>query len=211
MLKTRLIRIAVLSSIALVVSAGIAYWQVSSELSERQQAATAAVSPYAAAGVGGPFEMVNHLGETVTDETYRGRFLLMYFGYTYCPDICPTELYEMVVALDLLEHPTPNIVPVFVSVDPERDSVELIADYVDLFHPDMVGLTGSQEQVEAMTEAYRVFYRRVESPGFADYLIDHSAQVFLVGPDGLMRDMFSPTMSPEGMAERLDGWLQQIG
>ena len=209
MLKVRLVRIAVLSLIALAVSAGVAAWQVDSERSARQ-AETPAVSPYAAAGIGGPFELVDHHGETVTDETYRGRFLLIYFGYTYCPDVCPTELYEMVTAVDLLGDAAAGVQPMFVSVDPERDTVELMADYVALFHPDLIGLTGSREQIDAVTQAYRVFFRRVDSPDFADYLMDHSAQIFLVGPDGQMRDMFSPGTTPETMAERLSDWLRQV-
>lgn len=210
MIKARLIRIAVLSLVALAASAGIAYWQVSNELAARQQTADAAVSPYAAAGVGGPFELVDHSGQTVTDEAFRGRFMLIYFGYTYCPDVCPTELYEMVTAVDMLGDAAAGVQPVFVSVDPERDTIEKIADYVALFHPDLIGMTGSAEQIDAMTQAYRVFFRKVDSPDFADYLIDHSAQIFLVGPDGLMRDMFSPGISPETMAERLDDWLRQV-
>jgi protein SCO1/2 len=211
MIKTRLIRIAVLSLVALVIAAGVAYWQVSSELAARQAAAPDGeyASPYAAAGVGGPFELVDHTGETVTREDFAGRFLMIYFGYTYCPDVCPTELYEMVTAFDMLGADGEAVQPVFVSVDPERDTVERIADYVALYHPELIGLTGSEEQIEDVAEGYRVFYRRVESPEFSNYLMDHSSQIYFVGPDGQMLDMFSPTMEPEEMAERVRGWLHR--
>jgi protein SCO1/2 len=209
MTRTRLIRIAILSLVALVAAAGAAYWQVSGELEARRAAPAREdfVSPYAAAGVGGPFELVDHTGATVTRQDFRGRFLLIYFGYTYCPDVCPTELYEMVTARDMLGERAGRVQPVFVSIDPERDTVERMADYVALYHPDLIGLTGSPDQIEAAAQAYRVFYRRVESPEFAEYLMDHSSQVYLVGPEGRVLDMFSPGTAPEAMAERIGGWL----
>jgi protein SCO1/2 len=114
----------------------------------------------------------------------------------------------MVTAVDMLGDDAGQVQPLFVSIDPERDTVAQMADYVALYHPDLIGLTGSPEQIAEMAQAYRVFYRRVDSPDFADYLMDHSSQIYLVGPDGEMLDMLSPGTPPEEIAERLRGWLQ---
>lgn len=150
--------------------------------------------------IGGPFELVNQSGRTVSDADFRGRWMLVYFGYTYCPDVCPTELANMAVALDGLGEEAARVVPVFVTVDPERDTPAVLAEYVPLFGDRFVGLTGSRAQVDAAMKAYRVFAARTESPASADYLMDHSSYVYLIGPDGKFVAMFRYRTDPAEIA-----------
>lgn len=160
----------------------------------------------AAPAIGGPFELVNGQGQTVTEADFRGRYMLVYFGYTYCPDVCPTTLATMGQALDMLPPETAEkITPVFITVDPERDTPELVGEYVKHFHPRLVGLTGTAEQIRTVTQAYRVYYQKVEEEGDDPdaYLMDHSAIAYLMGPDGAFLTHFSHGIAPEKMAETL--------
>lgn len=179
-MKARLLRIAAASVLALAVSAGIAWWQVNNASTMVANATKSAVP------IGGPFTMTDQTGKTVTDADYRGKYLLVYFGYTYCPDVCPTELGVMTQALDLLGRQSVNVQPVFVSVDPERDTVAHLKDYVALFHPTLVGLTGTADQVRDMARAYRVYYAKAPQKDAKpdEYLMDHSSFIYLMGPNG---------------------------
>ena len=133
-----------------------------------------------AASIGGPFELVDHTGQTVTEESFDDRHLLVYFGYADCPDICPTELLIMGQAVDELGDLGDEVQPLFITVDPARDTVEYLADYVPSFHPRLIGLTGSDEQIHAAAKAYRVFYRLNEPDEDGDYLTHF---VFGQGPE----------------------------
>ena len=154
--------------------------------------------------IGGPFEMVNHLGETVTQESFKGRHMLVYFGYTFCPDVCPTELQSMTVALNDMGKEADAITPVFVTIDPARDDVAAVRYYIGFFHPRLVGLTGTPEQVDAMTDAFGVFYARARDTGeTTDYLMDHSSLIFLMDEDGRYVTHIRTGTSPEAMARQL--------
>ena len=161
--------------------------------------------------VGGPFELVDHKGQTRTEADFAGQHMLTYFGYTYCPDVCPTSLSVMTQALDLLEEQAPEvaakIVPVFVTVDPERDDVSAMASYAEHFHPRMVALTGGPEQIAAAAKAYRVYYRKVEDDSATDYLVDHSSFIYLMGPDGLYVSHFLHNATAQEIA---DGLKEQV-
>lgn len=150
--------------------------------------------------IGGPFTLVDHTGSTVTEQDFRGKWMLVYFGYTFCPDVCPTELGAMAAALDILGDDGAQVVPVLISIDPARDTPEVLAEYVPLFHERLVGLTGTEEQVRAAAKAYRVFYRRFEDPNFESYLMDHSSFVYLVDPEGEVVAMFRYGTEPDEMA-----------
>jgi protein SCO1/2 len=158
--------------------------------------------------LGGPFALTDHTGRAVTEADFAGRFLLVYFGFTYCPDVCPTELGTIAAALDTLEEQGERVTPVFITVDPERDTVEAMADYVSRFHPRMVGLTGTPQQVAAAARAYRVFYAKVNRPEMTQYLMDHSSFIYLVGPDGRVRSLFRPETAPEAIAQAVRGQLR---
>lgn len=154
--------------------------------------------------VGGPFELVAQDGTTVTEETFRGDYMLIYFGFTFCPDVCPTELQVMSAALDLLGDDAGKVQPILISIDPERDTVETMADYVRHFHPRLMGLTGTPEQIATAARAYRVYYAKAEDPDSSTgYTMDHSSIVYLMGPEGEFLAHFGPGTSPEKMAAKI--------
>lgn len=156
------------------------------------------------AAIGGPFELIDQYGRTVTDKDFRGRPMLIYFGFAYCPDICPTSLARNAAALDLLGKQGEAIQPILITVDPERDTPELLKRYAEAFDPRLIALTGSPEQIAAVAKAYRVFYKKVEEGrGPGDYLIDHSAFTYLIDGDGHFRQFFRHDLSAEAMSERL--------
>ena len=135
--------------------------------------------------VGGPFTLTDQTGRRVTDQDFRGKYMLIFFGYTFCPDICPSELQVMSAALDELGPAADKIQPIFVSIDPTRDTPEAMKLYVSNFHPRMVGLTGSDQDIAAVAKAYRVYYAKAKgAENSPDYLMDHSTIVYLMGPDG---------------------------
>ncbi len=160
------------------------------------------------ATVGGPFSMVDHNGVPVTEESFKGKVLVLYFGFTYCPDVCPTQLLALSDALERLGDKGSDVAPVFVSVDPERDTPEVLKDYVTNFHPSMVGLTGSVEQVAAMADAFYVTYYKVKNVDTAaEYLMDHTSIVYVMGRDGKYLTHFTHATPPKQMAETLKQFL----
>lgn len=135
--------------------------------------------------VGGPFSLIDQTGKRVTDQDYRGRYMLVFFGYTNCPDICPAGLQVMSAALDKLGKRADDIVPVFITLDPAQDTPERMATYVKAFSPRLVGLTGSESEIAATAKAYRVYYQKVpDDKDPSRYTIDHSAIFYLMGKDG---------------------------
>jgi len=153
--------------------------------------------------IGGPFSMVNHHGERVTEKDFAGKFMLTYFGYTFCPDFCPLGLSTITEALELLdEDQAGQVTPVFFSVDPARDTVEQLADYATHFHPRLIALTGTDEEVKAAAQAYRIYYA-IPSKEDENYAVDHSTFIYLMGPDGTYRTHFNHNASPEEIAEQL--------
>ncbi len=163
-----------------------------------------AVQSSGTAQIGGPFTLVGAGGKTVTDREFRGRYMLVFFGFTHCPDICPAELQVLAQALDQLGDKAKKVVPIFISVDPERDTPQVMADYVKSFGPNFVGLSGTPDQIAAVAKAYRVAYSKIEnkaSPG--DYSVDHSALVYVMDPEGRYVTHFSYGMSADEVAEKL--------
>ncbi|KAK9699150.1 hypothetical protein RND81_08G156000 [Saponaria officinalis] len=134
------------------------------------------------AAIGGPFKLVNHEGKNVTEKDFLGKWTVMYFGFTHCPDICPDELQKLAAAVDKIKEKSGiEIVPVFISVDPERDTVEQVNDYIKEFHPKLIGLTGDPEEIRKVARAYRVYYMKTTEEG-SDYLVDHSIVMYLMSP-----------------------------
>ncbi|GAA0144606.1 oxidase [Lithospermum erythrorhizon] len=134
------------------------------------------------AAIGGPFNLIDHNGKSVTEKDFRGNWSILYFGFTHCPDICPDELQKLASAIDKIKEKSRiKVVPIFISVDPERDTVEQVREYVKEFHPDLIGLTGSSDEVKKAARAYRVYYMKTEEEG-SDYLVDHSIVMYLMDP-----------------------------
>ncbi|MCW5730824.1 MAG: SCO family protein [Alphaproteobacteria bacterium] len=150
------------------------------------------------AAIGGPFSLTDHNGRRVSDRDFRGKLLLVFFGFTYCPDICPTELQTISVALDELGPQAARVQPIFITVDPDRDDPPALADYLGNFHPSFVGLTGTPEEIAAVARAYRVYYAKARLPNTeSEYTMDHSAFVYLMDGEGRYRAHFSSGVAPE--------------
>lgn len=143
------------------------------------------LSGSAGAAIGGPFTLENGSGQTVTDRSFRGKYMLVYFGYTYCPDVCPTTLNEVAGALDQLGPKAKLIQPLFITVDPRRDTPAAMKQYASAFTPRLMGLTGTPEQIDQVEREYHVYAaKHVTGPGPNDYSMDHSSVLYLMGPDG---------------------------
>lgn len=166
---------------------------------------------YGEALVGGPFTLTDQNGQRVSEQDFVGRFMLIYFGYTFCPDFCPMSLSTMAGALDLLPaEQAEQVVPILITIDPERDTVAQLAQYAPLFHPRLVALTGTLEEIKQAASAYRVYFAKAgEVADNADYLMDHSTFIYLVGPDGKYRTHFSHSATAEEMAEGVREALDQ--
>ena len=156
------------------------------------------------AKIGGPFTLVDQSGATRTEADLKGRYALIYFGYTFCPDVCPTALSDMIIALDELGGAGEKVLPVFITIDPERDTPEILKTYVTQFHPRLIGLTGNEAQISAAARAYRVYFAKSKGakPG-EDYLMDHSSIIYVMDRDGRYMTHFSHGTSPETMTKRL--------
>lgn len=158
-----------------------------------------------AGAIGGPFELVSETGETVTDAEVIDQPVLIYFGYTFCPDVCPFDTARNAEAVALLEERGTIVKPVFVTVDPRRDTPEVMAEFTDYMHPRMLGLTGSPEQIKAASKAYRTYFK-IHEPADADdefYLVDHSTQTYLMMPGHGFVEFFNRADTAEKMAERV--------
>ena len=161
----------------------------------------------ASASIGGPFTLASANGRTVSDREFRGKWLLVYFGYTHCPDVCPTTLLEIAQTLGQLGPLAADVQPVFITIDPERDTPESVAEFAAAFDPRIIGLSGTPAQIASVAKEYRVYYKKDARPGMQseDYLMEHSAFVYLMGPTGAYVTLFSPGrgQGPDHMAARL--------
>ena len=153
--------------------------------------------------IGGPFSLVDHTGAKVTEESFSGKYMLITFGYTFCPDICPTGLTKMSSALNKLGKNASKVQPIFVTVDPARDTAKALSDYVTHFHPSFKGLTGNAEQIDKIAKAYHVLYRKAESGDSTEYLMDHTTFVYLMNPTGKLSMMFRYETDPADMANAI--------
>jgi cytochrome oxidase Cu insertion factor (SCO1/SenC/PrrC family) len=153
--------------------------------------------------IGGPFALTDQNGTRRTDADFRGKLMLVYFGFTYCPDVCPTDLLQIALAVDQLGEAGEMVQPVFITVDPERDTPEHLKQYMALFHPRFVGLTGDAMAIGAAARAYRVYYKKIEWSDRSDYTVDHSAFIYLMGRDGEYLGFFPPGASAERLVETI--------
>lgn len=188
-------RLALLVAATLVISANVAV--------------QAADQPLARGRIDGRFMLLDHFGEVVTDRSYRGKFQLIYFGYTGCPDVCPTAMVIINQALELLGDKAEQVQPLLISVDPERDTPAVLRDFVSYFNPRLVGLTGSPEMIERVAQNFRIRYEKVRLPDDPPdvYRVDHSAGVFLMGPDGTFLAKFAHSATPQQIAGRILDYL----
>ncbi len=158
--------------------------------------------------IGGPFTLINTRGEEVTESLLKGHFSLIYFGFTYCPDICPLALQTITEALTAIGPEGENVMPVFISLDPDRDTPEVVASYLDHFHPRFVGLTGTLDQTTAAAAQYRVYAKKsflkdADGNDTADYTVDHTGYIYLMTPAGRYGDHFSKDATAADITARL--------
>ena len=153
--------------------------------------------------IGGPFTLVDQTGAKVTEQNYKGLYRLIYFGYTFCPDACPTELQTMAQAIDALGPDGDKIQPIFITIDPERDTVKQLANYVPLFHKRLVGLTGTLDQIAAVEKSYRVYAAKAEDKSVNGYGMNHSSFVYLMDPGGKFITVFPGDMDSDKLAAEI--------
>ncbi len=153
--------------------------------------------------IGGPFTLIDHKGVTVTDVDVITEPSLIYFGYTFCPDVCPLDTARNGEVVDILAQLGKSATPIFISIDPKRDTSEVMAEYSEWIHPKMKGLTGSQEQVKAASKAYRTYYKLHPDEGDGFYLVDHSTMTYLVLPEHGFMELFRRGQSAEKVAEKV--------
>ncbi len=189
--------------------AGAAVARVGSLFGVDASADTSGVSTIAGVPIGGSFHLVNQSGVAVTDADFRGRWMLMYFGYTFCPDVCPTELQTIASALNKLGSAGADVVPVFVTVDPARDTPAVLAKYVKLFSNRLVGLTGTKAEIAEIAHAFRVYYAKETAKEGAPYVVDHSSFVYFMDPKGRLAALFNQDTSADDMAARIRKRLSQ--
>ncbi len=169
------------------VSAGLA---LASPFFVRPTLADQDTPPPLASLFGGPFSLIDHNGKPRTDRDFLGKFMLIYFGYTFCPNICPVNLQNNADAIQILGEKGKQIVPLFITTDPERDTVDVLKKHVAKFGEGLIGLTGTEQQISSVAKAYRIRRRKVVTPDEPDYLVDHTSFTFLMGPDGEFRTFF---------------------
>jgi protein SCO1/2 len=161
----------------------------------------------------GRFFLLDQDGREVRNTDFLGRYMLVFFGYTHCPDICPTDLQILAEAMDLLGASAGKVQPIFITIDPERDRPGVLKDYVGHFHPRLLGLTGSRTEIDRVADRYRVQYRKVYAPddedgdGKTDYFMEHSAASYLIGPDGRGLSLYPRGMTAEAIATDMSGFI----
>jgi cytochrome oxidase Cu insertion factor (SCO1/SenC/PrrC family) len=157
---------------------------------------------YGRGSVGGPFALTDQTGRKRSDSEFRGKLMIVYFGYTYCPDVCPADLMAITQALDALGSAAEGIQPIFITIDPERDS-QVLADYVSAFHRSFIGLTGSPDQIRKVANAYKAFYAKVPDERTGGYSIDHAGIIYLMGRNGEYLGFMPPQTNPDRLTEIL--------
>jgi protein SCO1/2 len=157
---------------------------------------------YGRGSVGGPFTLTDQAGKQRSDTDFRGKLMIVYFGYTYCPDVCPADLMAITQALDALGPAAGDIQPLFITIDPERDT-KVLAEYVSAFHRSFIGLTGSSEEIREVANAYKAFYVKVRDERSGDYSIDHTGVIYLMGRNGEYLGFMPPQTSPDRLTEVL--------
>ncbi len=203
----RIRTIALLCCLGLVLGLGLAWVQVSQENGKAQslnriEPAVAGVAT-GEVSIGGGFALTDHHGKAVTEADYEGAYKLIFFGFTLCPDICPAELKKISKVMEKLGDDGANIQPLFISIDPARDTPEVLADFLADYHPKIVGLTGTEDEVDVVIDAYKVYAAKVQVPGMSEYTMDHSSFTFFMSPDNEMLTLFSTDDSVAAIAAEI--------
>ncbi len=168
--------------------------------------------PLAGAAIGGPFTLTGENGEKVSSDQFAGKYRLIYFGYTFCPDICPVDTQLLMQGLDQFSRESPElaekIVPIFITLDPARDTPAVLKEWTDAFHPRLIGLTGSEDEVAAVAKQFAIYYKRGEDTPGGGYLVDHARMSLLLGPDGEPITLLSHDRDGATVAQELKRWVK---
>ncbi len=211
-MKNRLTRWIILLVIGFAIGSAIGYFQgkneqknniieLSPDSTNNAQTQASAQEPTKTKTKGKTFTLIDHNGKQVTQDKYADSYKLMFFGFTFCPAVCPTELQKVNLIMDELGELANNITPIFVSIDPERDTPEVMKEYVAQFHPKLVGLTGSMEQIEAVKKTYNVYAKKVENDMMEEYMMDHSTFLYFMSPDNNLIALYPAKDSAEKIAK----------
>jgi protein SCO1/2 len=167
--------------------------------------------PLAGAAIGGPFELVNKTGQTVRWSDFDGKYRMIYFGYTYCPDVCPLDVQHMMQGYSRFKEAEPKLAaqiqPIFVTIDPARDTPAKVGEFAAAFSDDLIGLTGTAEQVDTAAKAFGVYYAKAEDAGGDSYLMNHSRTAYLMGRDGKPLALLPVDEGSEQVAAELEKWV----
>lgn len=195
--------------VAAVAVAGVAgeyLWQAVEPLAASRRAETRSQRP----SIGGSYHLTSHDGQEVTERTYLGKVQLVFFGFTSCPDVCPTALSTMASLMDRLGSDAGKVQPIFITVDPERDTQERLAEYVDVFHPSIVGLTGTATEIAEATRGFGVFYKKVPGEADGEYTMDHSASTFVLDGQGKFHSTLDSHETEDVMLAKLKRVIAQL-
>lgn len=203
-----MLRIWAIAALAVVTTTLGAVWYLGRAPADEFAACWGSQIGTGRASIGGPLSLIDETGRQVTDVDIFTKPTLLYFGYTFCPDVCPLDNARNADALQLLQDRGYDVQAAFLSVDPERDTPELMAEFTDYMHPDMIGLTGTPEQVKAASLAYKTYFRKEEDGDPEYYLIDHSTFTYLVFPERGFVEFFKRDDSPEEMADRVACFIE---
>lgn len=166
------------------------------------------MTPVSVSGFGGPYTLVNQEGEAVTEQNLLGQYQMIYFGFTYCPAICPTELSKITDVMNQLGDDGSDIQPLFITVDPERDTAEVLKGYLELFHPRFIGYTGTVKQIEDIKRLYKVYSAKVDDPSMSEYTVDHSSYIYFLDPEGRLLSLYKIDDGADYIAKDVRKWLE---
>lgn len=207
-MQTQKIAALAVSAVLLLVGGTFLFTQIFAPARQLEACTRGSI---AGGNIGGPFDLVDHTGQPVTQDDVITGPTLLYFGYTFCPDVCPVDVARNAVAIEILEEDMGHLVtPVFVTIDPARDTVAELADFVAYQHPRMVGLTGTRAAIDAAAKEYRVFYQKQDTEEAEFYLMDHSTFSYLMFPELGFVEFFRNDLSPEQMAERIACFVEAV-
>ena len=202
MIKNKILRFTLLVVIGLAIAGSIAYLQIKSETSPASRSVVAK-------NFGGPLDLVNQDGKKFTDKDFEeGQYRLIYFGFTYCPAICPTELQRMAAILKNLKNKGDKITPYFITVDPERDTQDVMKQYTELFHPRLIGLTGTVSQIDQAKKSYKIYAAKAQDETMSDYTMDHSSFIYFMSPSNDLLRIFKAEDEIKDMVDIIEQYIE---
>jgi protein SCO1/2 len=202
MIKKRLLRIFIFGVIGLTLAGLITYMQVQNEFNPKNSAVVTK-------NFAGPINLTDENGEVFTDDNFqKGQYRLIYFGFTYCPAICPTELQRMSTVIKNLGDKGNQVDLYFITVDPERDTVDVVKQYTDLFHPRLIGLTGDQDQIDQAKKSYKIYAAKVQDETMTEYTMDHSSYIYFIDDQNNLIQIFKADDSIDYMTKFMDQNIQ---